>query len=74
MSRLDRSAVSVEAVCSAIRSAHRAYPNMRVGQILVNALPDRDPAKLFYIENDELARALYSLNLALNEAIEPDDG
>lgn len=45
-----------ERLIAAIREMHRRYPDLRVGQIIANAMIvggwQNDP---FYIENDELA-------------------
>lgn len=37
------------------------YPELRVGQAIVNALPERFKNDAYYIEDDELAECLQAL-------------
>lgn len=53
-----RDIASIERVCNSIRSAHKAFPDMRVGQLIVNATWDNDRGQLFYLENDDLVEQI----------------
>ncbi len=50
----DRSDESVEKVFGMIRKVHTKYPDLRVGQLLLNAVR----SDLYNIENDSLVKAL----------------
>jgi hypothetical protein len=52
--RPDRSTESVDRLVAALKDALSVYPDLRVGQILMNA----EPCNLFNTENDKLTTAL----------------
>lgn len=43
-----------------IQVAKTAYPELRVGQLLINALSYTDGKNLFFISDEELTKALQS--------------
>ncbi len=45
------------ALLEALQAVQYAFPDMRIGQLLVNAMP-KDGPDLFYIENEDLRQAL----------------
>ena len=65
----DRSPASVEDVFNAIRDAVRVCGDVRVGQLIMNAV-GRDP---YYVENSQLAALIRSLtNDIVRERIRDD--
>ncbi len=61
----------IENLIAAIRQAHAALPDMRVGQLLVNALTDKPIGTAFYAENDVLAK--YIIEFTLKQIKDEDD-
>jgi hypothetical protein len=57
----------IDAVLLALSTAWRANPDLRLGQLVVNAAGDADP---FYLEDDEL---LAGLNTVADGLGYPDD-
>ncbi len=49
---------SIEDFIAALREVHEAHPDLRVGQIIVNALHAEYGNDAFYVENDELVRGM----------------
>lgn len=46
------------AVLASVLEAWRKKPELRLGQLLVNAVPGFYSAPIFYVEDDELVRRL----------------
>jgi hypothetical protein len=50
-----RSPARIDTMCDIIAGVWQAYPDLRLGQLLVNAV---GVERLFYIEDDDLMHAL----------------
>lgn len=53
----------IDEVIEALRAAWKASPDMRLGQLIVNAANPPDPcSRIFYIEDSDLLKALKAPN------------
>jgi hypothetical protein len=55
-------------VLGALTHIVHKYPHLRIGQIIRNAIENKD---LFYLENDKMFDMLYDFELKLDQKIPP---